>query len=282
MKSSLSIDDSDDSKDLTKSGESVGWTIDEPPISSTRGSTVSETDAKAIAIQNRAYHLPGNVTWCEDWMQYWTNSHPLFSSCSQYKRSLFIRFVPAIASLLLGFAATNAVLLWNLQDEALSKPLFSASSAGHASVDQQPISFRNGASIYITVGTLYLWTWVAFLHALHDLFIWYIPSCKGPTSSMLWVCVLSGIAVVICAMFLSWGGLEAEFGALDMAILFGVEVFVSWFLWFPLAASAMFSGLLGCLGVPICRGRAGEMASMSNVGNRTPVNTLSALEDYDA
>ena len=196
-----------------------------------------------------------------------------------------MRFVPAIVSLAFGFAATSGILWWNLDDDFLSKEVFSASSSGvdiASDINQQPISFRDGGSIYLTVCSLYLWTWVAFLHTLHDLFLWYIPFCASSMAAALYGFVWIGIAVVIGGMFFSNGG--TDFTVLDLITYFGVEVFVSWFVWFPLAATILFSGVVGCWRVPIIGGRPWEMRSTgeSGVNFRGPVDTMSAFQHYDS
>jgi hypothetical protein len=284
--SSFRIDECADSKACTDmSGESAAWTNDAISLSPKKNSVSSERNARSTAIRNRAYHLPGNTTWCDDFIQYLTNSHPLFTGCSDYNRSMCMRFIPVTASLLLGFIATNAVLWWTLWDESLSTVVFSQSSGENIDdeVSEQSLSIRSGGSIYITVGSLYLWTWVAFMHAMHDILIWYAPSCNGQTAMLLWVFLLLGIATVT-TVTIYYSGVSLEFGVFDTLISFGVEVFVAWFLWFPLAATTLFSGVLGCFRVRILGGRAWEMSTGGNAStkDRTPVNTMSAFMEYDA
>lgn len=48
-------------------------------------SEVSRQQRELIpALAWRSYHLPGN-SWCQDWMQYYKNNHPVFGICCHHK-----------------------------------------------------------------------------------------------------------------------------------------------------------------------------------------------------
>ena len=66
-----------------------------------------------------------------------------------------------------------------------------------------------------------------------------------------------------------------------------IELVVAWVVWFPLVATLLFSGILGCFRVPILGGRRQELYSLrqkerQREGKEYPVKTMKALAEYDA
>ena len=134
-----------------------------------------------------AYHLPGN-TWCEDWLQYFRNNHPLFSTCLQdYLHPIprCIRVVAFVGSVMFGLVLTNVTFLWFSDLEESGTVIFELSAGGFAVPNGTSIAFYNEAdnvltketAMDITTGTLILWSIGSAMHALFDLTLWYVTSC---------------------------------------------------------------------------------------------------------
>eukprot|EP00339_Tiarina_fusa_P027685 CAMPEP_0117023380 /NCGR_PEP_ID=MMETSP0472-20121206/17458_1 /TAXON_ID=693140 ORGANISM="Tiarina fusus, Strain LIS" /NCGR_SAMPLE_ID=MMETSP0472 /ASSEMBLY_ACC=CAM_ASM_000603 /LENGTH=330 /DNA_ID=CAMNT_0004729487 /DNA_START=30 /DNA_END=1022 /DNA_ORIENTATION=- len=237
--------------------------------------------ATVDALMQRSFHLPQNNRR-QDWTQYMANTHPFWALACGDKRGLgFVhRLIVFGTSLMIGFTAVNAAVWWEAQQ-------------GTAMPDYNIPYILEGDSNTISLAMLSLWTWMAFVHAVHDCVAWY-----GCLFSSAGVADGNGRLLVYCSLwFMVWAGAGTTFAALlygmsddgeydYMSILTytGIELAVSWIVWYPLVATTLFSGILGCNGrVPILGGRRRDLKLEQQRLNCTgiPVTTLESLADYD-
>ena len=152
---------------------------------------VSRSDRELLipALALRSYHLPG-YGYCDDWLQYLRNNHPLISLCCHHRLhpiKFGMRLVFLIGSIVFGLMLTNISWLWFFysgsdQDEpavtiTVNDFLGSDGSSNSTLTDGgQPTDDENN-TIEITQFTLFLWTFGAALHALFDNTVWYITAC---------------------------------------------------------------------------------------------------------
>jgi hypothetical protein len=231
-------------------------------------------EATIAALKKRAFHLPKNKTWCEDWRQYITNNHPFFGICLSPKMSpvgFGERIIGLTISLLIGITTTNIVMLWkNLDDDMNEVPLLLEWS-------EQSDSFE------ISLGLLILWAGISCLHAVHDALVWYLYCAKIKLGYLLWLFLWIGAAVVISAF--STDQIE-HYDPIEVLVYAGIEVAVSWLFWYPLVATILFSGILGCNRFPVLGGRPRQVRlrrlELQRQRETKPMNTLASLDDYDA
>jgi len=248
-------------------------------------------EALTAALNRRSFHLPGHdVT--QDWMQYMCNTHPLFAICCANREATAFgcgyRFLVFLTSVMVSLVVVNAALWWsNLE--------------GTATVDL-PFGLSDGMTIYEP--EVYLFTWMAMVHAIHDCVAWYGCSSAsledGPRSKVF--CTL-WLVVWICAA-LSFGALlytemqqngDDDFQGYDYMLVLlyaSVELALVWFLWYFVVATVLFTGIFGCCGrIPILGGRPRDVKleeqskkkKKKNPATNKPVQmaTLESLADYD-
>eukprot|EP00986_Skeletonema_menzelii_P010122 scaffold4788_cov82-Skeletonema_menzelii.AAC.15 len=71
-------------------------------------------------LASRSYHLVPGSSWCDDWIQYQKNTHPLFSICCHHPLhpiGRFQRVIILVGSIAFGLAITNCVYLGFLKSE---------------------------------------------------------------------------------------------------------------------------------------------------------------------
>jgi hypothetical protein len=210
-------------------------------------------EATIAALKKRAFHLPKNKTWCEDWRQYMANNHPFFGIFLSPKMSpvgFGERIIGLTISLLIGITTTNIVMVWKNLDDNMSEVLLSLEWS------EQSDSFE------LSLGLLILWAGMSCLHAVHD---------------------AVGAAVMISAVSTD----QTEHNdPIEVLIYAGIEVAVSWLFWYPLIATLIFSGILGCNRFPVLGGRPGQVRlrrlELQRQRETMPMNTLASLDDYDA
>jgi len=154
-----------------------------------RVSGVSQVDREQTipALALRAYHLPGN-SWCDDWIQYFANNHPIFGICFHDKLHPVkpcMRIINLVGSIVFGLAVTNIVWLWLIDNRDESERPVLTLSLGGFSVGNTTggVDFDNGnmrksrQEIEITQGMVLLWTVGGCLHALYDNTVWCMTAC---------------------------------------------------------------------------------------------------------
>jgi hypothetical protein len=127
----------------------------------------TESRAKTLVplLALQAFHLPGN-SWCQDWIQYMTNNHPVFGICCHHPLHPIgscTRVVALLGSIIFGLALTNLFYLFFLLNPAFNQTLFVVQAFG----DEWPL----------TTGMLLLWTIGGSVHAGYNLVMWHIAAC---------------------------------------------------------------------------------------------------------
>ena len=235
----------------------------------------------------RAYHFPGN-TWCQDWMQYISNTHTvlgLFFHHPLHPMGFQERLVMLFGSIAIGLTISNFTYMYfirngfSVKDEVLS------------------IQLKGVPEIGITKLMLVLWTLGSFLHTVFDLLLWHLKACTvcryrgriddrlmkwGRVAGLFIVMVTIGAGgyAVLLRASIEYDGEGSVADEVEESILsnelyeiqyddkrsfgflFGylIEFLLALFVYYPIAITVLFSGVLGCSGrVPILGGRPREM-----------------------
>ncbi|KAL7460901.1 hypothetical protein ACHAXS_001337 [Conticribra weissflogii] len=207
----------------------------------------------------RAYHFPGN-TWCEDWMQYMSNTHTvlgLFFHHPLHPLQMKERIVILFGSIAIRLTISNMMWLY---------------------LNYNPIEV-DVTKLMITSLTL-----GSFLHIGFDWALWHIEACTLcrcgrhiDNQIARWGRVIGLIVVMVTIAFGSYVVLlraliegyyydasdditlekkENDSILLGNLISFVVDLFVV----YPIAVTIIFSGMLGCGGyIPILGGRPREI-----------------------
>ncbi len=235
----------------------------------------------------RAYHFPGN-SWCQDWMQYISNTHTvlgLFFHHPLHPMGFQERLVMLFGSIAIGLTISNFTYIWFLKNEYSVK------------VKVMTFTLKGLPEIGITKLMLVLWTLGSFLHTLFDLLLWHLKACticryRGRIDNRLlkWgrvvglfivmITVGAGGYAVLLRASIEYDGEDSVADQVEESILsnelygiqyddkrdFGflagylIEFLLALFVYYPLAITILFSGVLGCGGrVPILGGRPREM-----------------------
>ena len=157
-----------------------------------RLSGVARDDKELLipALGWRSYHLPG-YSYCEDWLQYFQNNHPLLSLCCHHRLhpiGFGMRLVFLIGSVVVGLLLTNiSWLCFYFTDTDQNEPAvtITLSSGGiemQSNNTGSDMGMETGGpdseeTFQITQGMLLLWTLGGALHALFDNTVWYITAC---------------------------------------------------------------------------------------------------------
>ncbi|KAL9190999.1 hypothetical protein ACHAXT_000705 [Thalassiosira profunda] len=241
----------------------------------------------------RAYHFPGN-SWCQDWMQYLSNTHTvlgLFFHHPLHPMGFQERLVILFGSIAIGLTISNFTYLFFIRNGIdVEEEVFTLNSR-HTDVSGIPV-------VSITKLMITLWTMGSFLHTCFDLGLWHMKACtlcryRGRISEkmVMWGRV-AGLFIVMIAMgvggyavlvraSLEYRGEGSVADEVEESIqsnelysiefedkrsfrfLLGylVEFVLALFVYYPLAVTVLFSGVLGCGGrIPILGGRPREMA----------------------
>jgi len=239
----------------------------------------------------RAYHFPGN-TWCQDWMQYLSNTHTvlgLFFHHPLHPMGFQERLVILFGSIAIGLTISNFTYLYFIRNGiSVEEEVFTLNSR-HTHVTGVPV-------VSVTKLMITLWTLGSFIHTCFDLGLWHMKACticryQGRIDERLvqWgrviglfivmiACFAGGYAVILRAT-LEYKGEESLADEVEESIkhsevysvkfedkrsfrfLLGylVEFVLALFVYYPLAVTVLFSGVLGCGRVPILGGRPREM-----------------------
>mmetsp|Transcript_18980 Transcript_18980/g.41361 ORF Transcript_18980/g.41361 Transcript_18980/m.41361 type:complete len:1052 (+) Transcript_18980:88-3243(+) len=239
----------------------------------------------------RAYHFPGN-TWCQDWMQYLSNTHTvlgLFFHHPLHPMRFQERLVILIGSIAIGLTISNLTYLYFIRNGfAVEEEVFTLNSH-HTEYTGIPV-------VSITTLMITLWTLGSFLHTCFDLGLWHMKACticryqgRIDERTVQWGRV-AGLFIVMISIFsggyavLLRAGIEYK-GEGSVAeevqesimgnevyhvkfedprsfkFLLGylVEFVLALFVYYPLAVTILFSGVLGFGRFPLLGGRPREM-----------------------
>jgi hypothetical protein len=249
----------------------------------------------------RAYHFPGN-TWWQDWLQYLSNTHTvlgLFFHHPLHPMRFKERVVMLLGSIAIGLTISNFTYMYYIKN-------------GY-SMDEVVVDL---GFVVVTRLMITLWTLGSFIHTVFDLLLWHTKACticryKGRIDESLsrWGRVF-GLFVVGCAMFAGAyavllrasidykdeGSISEEVmesiksneiyriefeDKRSFKFLMGylIEFVLAMFVYYPIAVTILFSGVLGCGGrIPILGGRPREMKKESRYEmNKRQPKILKAL-----
>lgn len=212
-----------------------------------------------------------------------------------------MRVVALIGSIMVGLVITNIIYLLVINDsqELLRLPngdLMTQSNNGTfvlVETENESEVIKEYTEIQLDSGMLVLWTIGGAVHAIWDNTIWYLTSLSCFDPDKPWVptakrfcnfavvigCILLTVAataaVIVRAHVEGGGEVNSEsFNAhtlesdslsnkdnYEFLISYGVELFMAWFIWFPIIETFLFSGILGyCFPcVPFLQGRPQEV-----------------------
>ncbi|KAL7518477.1 hypothetical protein ACHAWX_003299 [Stephanocyclus meneghinianus] len=237
----------------------------------------------------RAYHFPGN-TWCEDWFQYLSNTHTvlgLFFHHPLHPLKVQERLVILFGSIAIGLTISNLTYMYFIREGINEdEELFRVN-----------LNWLGLSEAIITKLMVTLWTLGSFLHMIFDLGLWHMKACTlcrygGQIDDRIarWGRVV-GLFIVVTAMaagsyavllrasieYKGAGseGLQVEEsirnnefydidfgGKRSFRFLLGylVEFLLAMFVYYPIAVTIVFSGVLGCGGrIPVLGGRPREI-----------------------
>lgn len=269
-----------------------------------------DRDVTIPMLALRSYHLPGN-SWCDDYLQYYANNHPIFGICCHHALHP-IRFrdrlVNLFGSIVFGLAVTNLIWLFFIfnEDRDEDKTVLTISLGGIST--NVTATMEDEADVFeVTEGMLLLWTLGGGLHALYDNTVWYLTACvcclPGQRLECLYRYKWCGtyfvvITVVACTAVASFvvvlratlendedsdlseiesGGLvddKIDLGDVDdksawrFLVSYSIELALALFLYYPVVATVLFSGFLGCGKVPVLGGRPYEVALEERIAAR--------------
>ena len=239
-------------------------------------------------LASRSYHLEEGSSFCEDWLQYQKNTHPLFSICFHHPLhpiGRFQRIIILVGSIAFGLAITNCVYLGFLKSEQAG----AAVNLIYEQAGKLSDAISQLTSIDVDESLLFLWTVGSFLHSTFDLLIWYLAACTcyrpgGIFSQRPWCqkfglylsvllvvgAVFAATSVVVLRLnadtqnaqattddFIERTGLEST--RFSFLLAYSVELIFALFVFYFLTSLVFFSGILGCGRVPILGGRPYEL-----------------------
>lgn len=221
-------------------------------------------------LARRSFHLP-NHNWCQDWLQFIANNHPLlgiFMHHPLHPLQLGHRILILIGSVAFGLTATNSVYLWYVySNEDMNKILI------QISLGNVPLNISD-EELKITYGMLALWTFGSMLHSLFDICMWFLTACTcfleggacgrysrlRSLGSYLTIAIVA--VMVACSSFvvasraiyesrlnaaeqdISIGGQIVQFESFSFLFGYGVESLLVYFVYYPLFVTIGFSGAL--------------------------------------
>lgn len=232
--------------------------------------------ATVEALGRRAFHLPANESWRDDWFQYMANNHPFLAVFCTYRASPIgfgERITSLAVSILIALSVTNGALLFKDMDTTLNEDIVS-------------FSWKQGDGeneIQVTLLLICLWFGASLIHAIHDTLVWYLCCTQVLLGYIFWVLLWIGVAVMISAVVADQA---TSYDPTIVLIYASTELGIAWLIWYPLVATLIFSGILGCCSLPVLGGRPREMRMRHRqvLQNKAkhPMNTLMSLDDYDA
>lgn len=240
-----------------------------------------EEERLKYLLARRSGHLPGN-NWCQDWVQFIRNNHPLFGLCLRHELhplSLKDRLFILLASISFGVIATNLVYLYflttdrNFEEDILRLNL--------------QIQEGFGFEVVLTSGILMLFIFNGVLHVLFDLSLWHLSAATccynlknhriikkyGSLAVLAIALLLFSFATLVIMVRLSYNVNEDEENGNDWEEVLEIETFfvvlgymlqlaLVYFIISPILVTIMFSGALGC--IPFLGGRPKDIAREMN------------------
>uniref|UniRef100_A0A7S1Z8E5 Transmembrane protein n=1 Tax=Trieres chinensis TaxID=1514140 RepID=A0A7S1Z8E5_TRICV len=225
---------------------------------------LTEKDRKIIQkLSSRGYHLP-DYTYCQDFVQFLCNNHPIlgfFLSHKLHPFTVFDRIFCLVGSAAFGLAATCGVFLLIFYLHQLDDEVGG----------------------WVEVHDWVLAGWAAVLNSCFDMTLWYLRSCPccqpgarydmdmrcgGPGwvwlgRSVAGLIVLVAAASALTAFMLQTWLIEEnpEIGAESFSFLssWSLEFGLSLFIVSPIMFFIFFSGILGCFRFPFLGGRPYEI-----------------------
>jgi hypothetical protein len=239
-------------------------------------------------LADRAYHLPGN-TWIQDWVQYFTNNHPVLGICCHDRRhpvGTGRRILILIGSIACGLAISNLIYLYfhNAAGAAAEQEFVSFSLNANVTFSQTNLTVTE---ISFTNYQVALWTLGTSIHALFDLSVWYFSACAccQPGGSLeclrgfMWIgnyvvyftiVVITAVASLIVVLratlndnptanSLTDYGKTSSPDAYRFLIAYCIELLLALFCYYFILGTILFSGVLGCGVLPFLGGRPREV-----------------------
>jgi hypothetical protein len=149
----------------------------------------------------------------------------------------------------------------------------------------------------ITAGTVVLWTFGGLFHSIYDFTVWQMSACAcfhpggrcydrcgfcskncNDLGSYILIPVIAGVmGLAIYSSYLRVHGsnnaeiatddlydaiTQGQLGQFSFLVKYFVELFLAWFVYFPIFGTIMFSGILGCFKLPILGGRPRDKAKV--------------------
>mmetsp|Transcript_39021 Transcript_39021/g.94352 ORF Transcript_39021/g.94352 Transcript_39021/m.94352 type:complete len:294 (-) Transcript_39021:153-1034(-) len=233
-------------------------------------------EATIEALGRRAFHLPSNRTWKADWFQYMANNHPFLAVFLSFRISPIgfgERITGLAVSVLIALSVTNGAFLFQDMDNTLNEEIVSFSwSKGD-----------DDSEFQVTLLLVCLWFGASLLHAIHDALVWNLCCTQVMLGYLFWVLLWIGVAVMISAVVADKG---TAYDPIRVLVYASIELGIAWLIWYPLVATVIFSGILGCCSMPFFGGRPREIRrrqlQVQRNKSKHPMNTLASLDDYDA
>jgi hypothetical protein len=153
----------------------------------------SNRQAVIAALLVRAYHMPGNTSWWQDWYQYIINNHAVLGIWFHHQyhpvsRKMRICFL--LASALFGLALTNIIYLaFVFTDTDYNRGYVTIHVTNATDYYTTTVTPTSGivaptvldkavsSVLSVTNGNIALWTIGSALHALFDNVIWALAAC---------------------------------------------------------------------------------------------------------
>lgn len=211
----------------------------------------------------RSPHLPG-YSWCGDWIQFMRNNHPLLGIVCKYRDNpigIGQRITLLVGSIAFGLAATNYIFLYYRFNDDKNGIL---------------INVYIGDKVYsLTYEMAVLWTLGSLLHSVVDLAVWHMMACAccmpGACCSIfggagrplgnylsIFICAifvgLAIFAILLRANYEDGNGSDTlneltdlnvdSIASFSFLVGYGFELASVYFLYFPIIATILFSGVL--------------------------------------
>merc|ERR1712176_507554 len=246
--------------------------------------------AKLFSI--RSAHLPGN-NWCQDWIQWMQNNHPLLALCCRHKLNpvgIRPRLVLLLSSVSFGLIATNIVYLFYRQNAGANGTLAEIEFGDDDAVD--------GKSFEITYEVIAAFILGGILHALTDLGMWHLTACAcclpgngchnrcgflryfGPYTAMAVAMSLTAGATFAVMMRISYeeGEKGNSFEPLSFSLAYLFELAMVYVCWFPMLSTFFFSGAIWPI-FPCIGGRPKELKRQKDEAQRNAQNRVENVEE---
>lgn len=231
----------------------------------------------AFLFSIRSAHLPGN-NWCQDWIQWMQNNHPLLGLCCRHKLNpvgSLPRGILLLSSVCYGIIATNVVYLF---------------------YREKPSADGNIAGSTITYERVALFTIGGLLHSLADLGMWHLTACaccretREGKKRMGWIskvgpyfAVLISVMMVASATFyvmkrVTYEQQERGVEGIDSAsflVDFGMELVTVYLCWHPVMSTFFFSGIIWPI-FPCIGGRPKELKRQQEEAKRIQLKSSNA------